>query len=289
MTRKKRPAPKPKRVEITDSDGWTHIIKGLKNTHLTAPSPSSNGTKIQPASIPSGQTLTDLQETHAHYRSQWLPSPSHDQIRNLFVREILPSLHGPAAHEKQRIDRCIILGLGSLSNGHRSSWWELVFLETVLFLLRPPASDGEGAALIETMIQDPVLNAMDHTFFSSLGYTVLADPLAFDEITESTLLFAPHLELNVYAEALRKAQPMMCVGTDVKEYIDKVDWRSGEGRKESEEAERVDVFQRYMDATHSWPLPEFERDHWMCFTCIYSKKPNDADQDYRIQQHQHHF
>ncbi|KAL9579521.1 MAG: hypothetical protein Q9212_005062 [Teloschistes hypoglaucus] len=289
MTRKKKPAPKLKRVEITDSDGWTHITKGLKNTHLTTSSLPCSGTKIQPAPIPSGQTLTELQKTHAHYRTQWLASPSQQQIHDLFVREVLPSLNDPVAVKKQGIDRCVVLGLGSLSNGGRSSWWELVFLETVLSLLQPAASDtssgpqDEGAPPIEIMIQDPVLNVMDHTFFSSLGYTVLADPMAFDEITESTLLFVPHLEVNVYAEALSKARPIMCAGTDVREYIDKADWRSGGERKESkEEAEKVEVFQRYMDATNSWPLPEFERDHWMCFTCIYSKKPNDADQDCQI-------
>ncbi|KAI4203761.1 MAG: hypothetical protein LQ350_001587 [Teloschistes chrysophthalmus] len=279
MTRKKKPAPRPKRVEITDSDGWTHITKGLKNTHLTTSPVSCNGTKIQPAPIPSGQTLTELRKTHTHYRSQWLASPSYQQIRDLLVREILPSLDDSGADEERKIDRCIVLGLGSLSNGGRSSWWELVFLETVLSLLQPAASDGEGAPPLETMIQDPVFNAMDHTFFSSLGYTVLADPLAFDEITESTFLFAPHLEVSNYAEALSKARPMMCVGSDVREYIDKADWHSRERRKESEEEEEeiVEVFQRYMDAMRSWPLPEFKKDHWMCFTCIYSKKPNDAD------------
>ncbi|KAL8665122.1 MAG: hypothetical protein Q9202_002522 [Teloschistes flavicans] len=288
MTRKKRTVPKPKRVEITDSDGWTHIIKGLKDAHLTASS-LSHGIEVQPTSIPSGQTLTDLQKTHAQYRSQWLASPSHCQIRNLFVHETLPSIYPSGAEEKQRIDRCIVLGLGSLSNGRRSSWWELVFLETVLSLLRPAMSDsssgqqGEGLAPIQIMIQDPVLNAMDRTFLSSLGYTVLADPLAFSEITESTFLFAPHLELNVYAKALGEAQPVMCVGTDVRECIDRVDHRSREGRTESkEEMEKVEVFQRHTNATHSRPLPDFEKDNWMYFTFIYWRKPNNVNQDNQI-------
>ncbi|KAL8694700.1 MAG: hypothetical protein Q9218_000711 [Villophora microphyllina] len=282
MTRKKKSLPKPKRVELTDSDGWTHIIKGLKNTQLNNAS-FSDDTKIQSASIPSRQTLTDLRKLHAQYRSQWLSSPCCHQIRKLFLQEILPSLD-TSTGEKKKIDRCVVLGLGSLSNGRRSSWWEVVFLENVLSLLWPAldslSSRQEGTTPIKVLVQDPVLNAVDHSFFSSLGYTVLADPLAFDEITETTFLFAPHLELDVYAKALSGAQPIMCVGTDLKECIEKVTTRSRQGGREKDregKSEEKGVFQKYINATMSKSLPEFERDEWMYFTCIYLKQPDDNE------------
>lgn len=69
-------------------------------------------------------------------------------------------------------------------------------------------------------VQDPVFNDMDAAFLKSLGYVVLSDPEAFDCITPSTFLFAPHLELAVYVRALDKAKPRLCVGTDIEEYLD---------------------------------------------------------------------
>lgn len=224
MTRKKKAPQYPKRVEITDSDGWTHISRSHKKTTHTPHSLSSEKNTLSPAEIPKGQTLIDLQKSHAHYRKHWLISTCYQNVQTLLQKDLLPSFHSPKI-----IDRCVILGLGSLSNGRVSSWWELVFLESMLeFLSFHPIAEevkeeteNSLSERSQIYIQDPVFNDLDVAFFKSLGFTVLSDPEAFDYISQSTFLFAPHLEIEVYVKALEKAKPGLCVGTDLGECLDR--------------------------------------------------------------------
>ncbi|KAI4140384.1 MAG: hypothetical protein LQ341_003854 [Variospora aurantia] len=275
MPRKKKPSPHPKRIQVTDSDGWTHIrrshSKTTSNKHACC---SSSLKKLLPSSIPTGQTLLDLRNTHAHYRSQWLPSPCHLALQDL-LRNDLPLFFFFSS--SRCIDRCIILGLGSLSNGRRSSWWELVFLETLLesLFLHPSSHHHRKTPdrkLEETAIyaQDPVFNELDRVFLEDLGYTVVSDPAAFDLITASTLLFAPHLEVEVYAKALGKAKPRMCIGTAMEECLERVINNNHEREMEEEN----EIFSQYLSSattvsSSSTRLPDFDRDPWTQFTCLY--------------------
>lgn len=226
MTRKKKPPQNPKRQQITDSNGWTHISRSRKPINF---SPEKNNNTPSPAEIPNGQTLLDLQKSHTHYREQWLPSTCYQNLQTILKTDFTSSF--PSF---KRIDRCITLGLGSLSNGRRSSWWELVFLESVLDFLSPsPITEEEEEEearnkrekshneKLQIFIQDPVFNDLDVAFFQTLGFTALSDPEAFDHITPSTFLFAPHLEIEVYERALEKAKPRLCVGTDLGECLDR--------------------------------------------------------------------
>ncbi|KAI4175922.1 MAG: hypothetical protein LQ348_006083 [Seirophora lacunosa] len=268
MTRKKKPLPPYKRIQVTDSDGWTHIsrshAKTTSNKHVC-----SSPKKLLPSLVPTGQTLLDLRNTHSHYRSQWLTSHCHRALEDLLRNDLPPSLP---------IDRCLVLGLGSLSNGRRSSWWELVFLETLLQNLFPPSphqretpeqGKPQGPALYA---QDPVFNDLDNAFLEHLGYTVVSDPRAFDLITASTMLFAPHLEVEVYARSLGKAKPRLCVGTAMEECLDRVNFSPNNNHEREMENE---IFHAYRDATVSRRLPEFNRDPWTLFTCLYWTKPVD--------------
>ncbi|KAL8954177.1 MAG: hypothetical protein Q9222_000061 [Ikaeria aurantiellina] len=230
MTRKKKPPPQPKRLQLTDSDGWTHIIKGLKSTYLNDKTKSKIRDKIRPADIPDGQTLHDLQKSHSYYLSQWQSSTCCQNVQKLFLNDILPSIPPKA------IERCVVLGIGSFSEDRRSCWWELVFLETILELLQnmvPPNPKSRTAsheteekeeqmeqgaeAKIKVFLQDPVFNTLDTAFLESLGYVVLKTPAAFDEINKSTFVFAPHVEVDVYSEALKgiNGLPTLCIGTDL--------------------------------------------------------------------------
>ncbi|KAL8843322.1 MAG: hypothetical protein Q9170_000180 [Blastenia crenularia] len=208
MTRRKKP-PRPKRRHITDSEGWTHITTSNKTSYLN--NAVSSQRKILPAEAPNGQTLNDLQNSYIHYREQWRSSSCHQSTQHLLDNTVSASLRF-----RESMDRCVVLGLGSLSNGRRSSWWELVFLETVLDCLSPPPlSEVERKKpqdkQFKLYVQDPVFNDMDKAFLKSLGYTVLPDPEAFEWITPSTLLFAPHLEVDLYTRALDKAKPRPAV------------------------------------------------------------------------------
>ncbi|KAL9641321.1 MAG: hypothetical protein Q9204_000115 [Flavoplaca sp. TL-2023a] len=317
MARKKKPQKQNTRLQVTGPDGWTHIIKGLKSVHL-----NKRSTRLanQPPEVPPNQTLADLWKTHAKYRNQWLSSPSYRDIQRLFLEEVIPALTSAEKKDNGRIDRCLMLGLGSLSNGQRSSWWELVFLESVLALLFPSSSSiAISNNLVDTpaptptanesitthssssplpssppkahlttppipiYIQDPIFNPLDIAYLSeSLNFTVLNHPAAFSEITPSTFLFAPHLEMELYARALgaRTGQsgPRLCVGTDVMECIEQLRMRLGAREVEEEAERRVQerVFLGYKDAVAGQRLPGFEKDDWMGFTNVYWTKPKDA-------------
>ncbi|KAL8672985.1 MAG: hypothetical protein Q9168_002579 [Polycauliona sp. 1 TL-2023] len=334
MARKKKPPKQTKRLEVTGPDGWTHIIQGLKSVHLKNPPRLAN----QPPEIPENQTVKDLEKTHARYRTQWLASACYQHTEKMFLEDVIPGLTSIEKSGGGRIDRCVMLGLGSLSNGQRSSWWELVFLESVLALLSPASPPSPASATttsspshlnfdesksssgltsfnggdtsttpspsipttqttplsapIPIYIQDPIFNSLDLTYLSSsLNFTVLDHPAAFAEITPTTFLFAPHLEMGLYARTLGAPAknatrnltgqlehfgPRLCVGTDVTECTEQLKTKLGKkegGEEEDAERRRQEgVFAGYKDATAERLLPGFERDDWMGFTCVYWAK-----------------
>ncbi|KAI4106359.1 MAG: hypothetical protein LQ339_003096 [Xanthoria mediterranea] len=335
MTRKRKPPRQTHRLQVTGPDGWTRITKGFKNCHLK----DSPRLVNQPPEIPPNQTLADLAKSHARYRDQWLSSPCYQTIQKLLLDDVIPAL----TSNGRTIDRCVMMGLGSLSNGQRSSWWELVFLESVLSLL-PLASSAssqnkspgpghhqpsnpnisnsneqKSATIVEEAeepttsssststppnpplrtnlpiyIQDPIFNPLDISYLtSSLGYTVLHHPAAFAHLTPSTFLFAPHLEMELYAWALSAAAgqlgqpgPTLCVGTDVAECIDRLTTMLEGDREEDMEVREKRgrderVFRGYGDAMASERLPAFERDDWMYFTRIYWTRPP-AERDLEV-------
>lgn len=217
MTRRKKRPQQPKRIQITDSEGWTHISRSGKKVSINHASTTQQ--KLVPSEAPEGQTLLDLQDSHAYYRDQWLSSSCHEALQKLLQTDLPIALHS-----RKCVDRCIILGLGSLSNGRRSSWWELVFFETVVDILFSSSSaqvDKKHDDELQIYVQDPVFNELDTAFLKSLGYAVLSSPEGFKHVTPSTFLFAPHLEMPLYMEALSGPKPRLCIGTAIEEYLDR--------------------------------------------------------------------
>ncbi|KAL8901020.1 MAG: hypothetical protein Q9207_005413 [Kuettlingeria erythrocarpa] len=216
MTRRKKKPQQPKRIQITDSEGWTHVSRSGKKPNINNASITEQ--KLVPSETPKGQTLLDLQDSHAYYRDQWLSSPCHKALQELLQAD-LPS----PLRSRRCVDRCVILGLGSLSNGRRSSWWELVFFETFVEALASSsvAQVGQKHDELKIYVQDPVFNKLDAAFLESLGYVVLPSPDALAYITPSTFLFAPHLEIAVYMEALSGSKPRLCIGTAIDECLDR--------------------------------------------------------------------
>ena len=204
MTRKKKRPQPSKRLQIKDSEGWTHVLKGFKNLTITPSTPSHN--HFLPVPIPKDLTLQDLQKDHLYYQQKWRDCSVSKNLKQIFTADIVPSSPNTITH-------CVCLGLGSLTTSRPSPWWELVCLEQILEIWHIP--------LPQVCIQDPVFNALDKAFFASLNFTVLEDPAAIVEIDQSALLFAPHLEVAVYAKALEKADPGLCVGTDLEHLVDR--------------------------------------------------------------------
>lgn len=70
------------------------------------------------------------------------------------------------------------------------------------------------------MVQEPRFTSTDKEFCKRLGFDAVDSPAAFDLVGENTLLFAIHMELDVYIQALTKL-PGIYVGVGL-EKLEKV-------------------------------------------------------------------
>ena len=134
MTRRKKPPPHPKRQHITDSSGWTHVIKGppstiahlkttaLRRSHET--SPSSTNYSLE----------TYLDKFHNHYLPTWKSSACFKHLSRMFEQETLSSAGEKKKKKKKKIKitQCVCLGLGSMTTGSESSSYELAALMSIL-------------------------------------------------------------------------------------------------------------------------------------------------------------
>ena len=119
MTRKKKRPSQSKRQKVTDSSGWTHIIKGPTNT----PSPRR---RMPPDQIQPSITLKEYTDKfHAKNIPHWKESSCFKKLTRILEEEIL-------AAENVTISRCVCLGLGSLTAGTLASSYELATFMSVL-------------------------------------------------------------------------------------------------------------------------------------------------------------
>ncbi|MCJ1340962.1 hypothetical protein MMC09_006258 [Bachmanniomyces sp. S44760] len=214
-----------KRVQLVDSDGWTHVVKGphgirAKEESIDWP------TELQPTEIPQGLTVEDVRARCAEYQTRWEASEGCQTLVNLVENTVLPLEH-------LQIDTCVCTGLGSftgaagsqasmISNGSyitarmRESLYQLAMLTTVLDVLKKKKNHG----ILNVYLQDPVFNALDHSYLSSRGFIVLKHPHIFCKITSSTFLFAPYNEPSVLHAALSAAVPPLYIGNNLEVYLD---------------------------------------------------------------------
>ena len=125
MTRRKKPPPQRKLQQITDSSGWTHVVKGPPGII----SPRTTGLRLDNGkSLETKFTLeTYLDRFRNHYDPIWRESSCFKSLSRLFEQEILPA--------ENRITQCICLGLGSMTAGSESSSYQLAALISILEIL----------------------------------------------------------------------------------------------------------------------------------------------------------
>jgi hypothetical protein len=226
MTRKKKTSAQQKRQQVTDSSGWTHVLKGARS--ITALFPTSPFHRL-------GTSLTVeaySKEFQMLYSTHWLKSTCLPSLRSVFEQDVLTA-------DRVILTKCVCLGLGCLTAGTLDSSFQLAALITMLEMLsmhsdassyslgmrssmKPLLMQNVGVkfAIQEIIFQDPNFNAQDKAFLVSRGYTILEDPEAFSKIDDNTFLFAPHLDFSVLATALEKCTPAICVSNDMSQYID---------------------------------------------------------------------
>jgi hypothetical protein len=117
-----------KRLQITDTAGWTHIVKGSqaqkKQKYLTPVD------QPRPTQVPKGLTIQQACDTLERHRRTIGESKLHGQAKDILECQSFLAELGP-------ITRCVCLGLGSMTgaSSEDSSWCQLAFLLAVLKIL----------------------------------------------------------------------------------------------------------------------------------------------------------
>ena len=117
-----------KRLQVTDTAGWTHIVRGSqaqKNQKNLTPVD-----KLQPTQVAKGLTIQNACDKLERYRKAWVESQHHEQVKRILERQVLVA--GSVS-----IDRCVCIGLGSMTgtSSDESSWYQLAILISVLEVL----------------------------------------------------------------------------------------------------------------------------------------------------------
>lgn len=120
----------PKRIQVTDTSGWTHIIRGSKaQKKQSYIKPMAH---LKPKEVDSNmKTMEQVSRRLQGYTRDWEKSECRERLQKMIEEDILMS-------DNINISNCICLGLGSLTggvNGSKSSWYELVTLIWILEIL----------------------------------------------------------------------------------------------------------------------------------------------------------
>ena len=174
-----------------------------------------------------------------------------------------------------RLTKCICLGLGnfnivpskkefSWSSGQRdTSLHQMAVLIVLLEIL------VEGHSIQEVYFQDPAFTKLEKKFLQSLGYTVLEDPAAFEEMSASTFLFAPFIGWDVASCALAVSFPALFVGNSPAKVLENLrlpDTNYGE--------KIIGIFTRFQNAVVDGELlPRFEQHSWTEKTTVHWLSP----------------
>lgn len=213
-----------KRIQLTDTDGWTHIVKGsqaqTRQKHLTPVD------KLQPTAVSKGWTIPRGCDMLERYRKTIKDSQLLAQVNGILESQVFVAV-------AVSITRCVCLGLGSMTGqtgNEESSWHQLAFLVSLVEILSGfsrmhhfPRGEEDQAKLdtgkrymIETIyVQDPTFNRVDMALLKRVGCTVLESPDAFDRMTSDTFLFDPHLEWKHTVRALDVAHPSLRIGNTI--------------------------------------------------------------------------
>lgn len=126
MTRRKKPPPQSKTQRITDSSGWTHVVKGPRGII----DPKTTGRRLEHGKqVGTTHTLeTYLDRFRKHFTPIWRESDCFRSLFRIFEQEILPA-------DNLLITQCVCLGLGSMTAGSESSSYQLAALISLLEIL----------------------------------------------------------------------------------------------------------------------------------------------------------
>lgn len=123
----------PKRVEITDADGWTHVAntqtlskpnvrKTIRTADGAADDPDEifdprNGPVLLPAEVPSRLNHADLRKQFDAHLATWQASVAWQHLRSALLNDVLTK-----SKDLEDIDNVVCIGLGSPSGFVQGGW-----------------------------------------------------------------------------------------------------------------------------------------------------------------------
>ncbi|KAH8701733.1 hypothetical protein BGW36DRAFT_371434 [Talaromyces proteolyticus] len=255
--RHRKPAPNHgKRIQITDDDGWVHVVNSAQTTtrpkkqpsryittdgssddHTTSPfssssnpnASSSHQDKILPAEAPPRLTLSALRLKFDADLAAWQSSGTWQLLKESLVRILSTVLNSPNG-DSSKITNVVCIGLGSPS-GLRDGWvdrrdvasFQLAALVSLIELLNEQQflsslyQEKKEELDMKFVAQDPIFNTLDKQLLSSLGISVVNSPDGFTAVSANTLLFAPGAEKR-HLEMLLPMDPVLVFGGPLEEH-----------------------------------------------------------------------
>ena len=248
----KRKAKRIKSTQITDCQGWTHIVRGPRSRVDHAKDVSS---QLQNLRLGVPLSITQVSAQQENYLQSWTQSQCRRDLQLTLEDSIFRLSH-------LYIDNCVCLGLGSFTSHRESPKHQLATLFWMLDIIKSKHT------IARVILQDPAFTRSDIAYLEGLGHAVVGTPEAFHAIGRSTFLFAPHLERNVYATALDGEVPAICVGSDVEALLD----QTISATEKAKHLQQNEAFQRFHNAASSNVFSPYDKDSWWYFTRIYWQK-----------------
>ncbi|KAJ5317496.1 hypothetical protein N7508_002004 [Penicillium antarcticum] len=248
--RTKRP---PKRTQVTDENGWTHVTSGGNVRRVMRSRPDSTGTSdpsfepvLAPAEAPARLTITQLQTQFREHSEKWEGSETWVKLAGVLGKKLRergseqPSGTSQSEPASGPVDAIVCIGLGSPSGFLRDGWTDRRSVSMYQLAALVSIKDTIAVQPLRVYAQDPVFNHLDKALLEDLNIEVLAHPQAFSHITQSTLLFCPGAERK-HLELLLPSKPWVVFG----------------GPLEHATADAEGALQTFVDSTGSYCLPEF--------------------------------
>ena len=224
-----------KRLQVTDSTGWTHVT----TTSLSRALPKTTTTtdeRIPPAEPPTNLTLSVLQTQFARHHERFLASECWRIISNVLSTAIRDQ-------KSQDQDLVIVsLALGSPSGFLRGGWVDrrAVSMDQVVALvcIRDVLRMSPKKKGVSVYTQDPVYNDLDKALFDALGITVVEHPRAFDLVSKSSFVYCPGAE-RVHLGGILEVMPWGLLGGPLE------DMEGGDAQRfvQGKSATRVPVYE----------------------------------------------
>lgn len=118
---KRNPNPRNKRLQVTDTDGWTHVTnhaharRALRKPRRNPDPAGTDAAAVAPAEAPRSLTLPDLRRQFDEYRAVWTASRTWSVMEDVIRRR--DEYDGNLG-----VEQIISIGLGSPSGFLRGGW-----------------------------------------------------------------------------------------------------------------------------------------------------------------------